>query len=65
MHSEQAWYLVAVNKYFELNNSFELKNLWGCRSNSKFLFPSVTALSLTIGKHDIVSGNEGGREGGR
>ena len=34
---------------------FRVKNLWGCRPNSKYLLPSVAALSLTIGKHDIVS----------
>ena len=34
---------------------FRVKNSWGCRPNSKYLLPSVAALSLTIGKHDIVS----------
>ena len=34
---------------------FRIKSSWGCRPNSKYLLPSVTALSLTIGKHDIVS----------
>ena len=38
------------NKYFELK-----KYLWGCCPNLKYLLPSVAALSLTIGKHDIVS----------
>ena len=40
----------------EMKQVFQVKkNLWGCCPNSKYLLPSVAALSLTISKHYIVS----------